>query len=91
MNIAQSIRALLDKEGKVVVPGLGIFEIITKPVYEENLFRALLNALSPEKTKAEIENTGQEEKSQKVKPRFDCRVLLSEDNPVNRKTSQSGL
>jgi nucleoid DNA-binding protein len=27
MNIAQSIRALLDKEGKVVVPGLGIFEI----------------------------------------------------------------
>ena len=27
MNIAQSIRALLDKEGKVVIPGLGIFEI----------------------------------------------------------------
>jgi nucleoid DNA-binding protein len=26
MNIAQSIRSLLDKEGKVVIPGLGIFE-----------------------------------------------------------------
>jgi len=26
MNIAQSIRALLEKEGRVVIPGLGIFE-----------------------------------------------------------------
>jgi PAS domain S-box-containing protein len=63
---------------------LGITEVLTKPIRQANLFRAILKALGAPAEEDKV-TEGKTSASVALSPSRHLRILLAEDNPVNQK------